>query len=115
MNEAVVKLAKKLGVAADKIWEIAVRQAHYEVWLNLVWAGFWVLVTLALFWAAKKAMGLAKEDRYGAWDMPAVMAGLTGLVTAAVSVYAVQEAIICATNPEFKALEWILDRLAALN
>jgi hypothetical protein len=109
VDERIVALADKLGVAATEIWRIALQQVEVEFWAcggrALLWLGVAVISGVV-------SMSVVREDGF---DHPMSFFGpLVAIGALCLSGYYVEHMIVAAVNPEFMALDWILGELGSL-
>lgn len=131
INAVIDNLASKLGVAADKLWPILLKQAYVDGIINIVGLCFGLsclIVSLALiyrFFIAEielasrtwnEIVEKTRGKRSAEWDEERVaifcvcvgIAIAIGLIFAGVSVV---NGVTCFINPEWYALQKILSEL----
>ncbi len=127
MKEEIFKridaLAVKLGVTAQYLWGVLVKQAGVEAVKDLVWAGFFTVGTAALLYTAYKFLPRTwkrKEGKYGEqdyvydWDQRDA-AGCVGWTALVLGIICVIPALIFAgsaftplMNPEYWAFQEVM-------
>jgi cytochrome bd-type quinol oxidase subunit 1 len=105
-------LAAKLGVVAEHLWEVLVRQAAIDGYVHLAWAAVLFVISTVLVTVSyrlyKRAMQNDTNDGPG-YGFCAVMFFLLGLLCfLGGSVGNVMNAISELANPEFAALKLLI-------
>lgn len=103
-------LANKLGVTAEYLFGVYVKQAYVEVVQYIILASIWGAVFTITLLAFKKSMS-------GSWDNPTFynIAAITGAVLSFVLTLAMMieigVAITCYLNPEYFAFKEVLSNI----
>lgn len=111
MNQQILQrldvLADKLGVEAEKLWELAVRYSY----LNSLIA-FCTLISFAIVGIAACCVLIRRGDRtYDSINIPiGVIAGAIGLVSLVGSLVCLPDLLM----PEAAAFRWISEKLAGM-
>lgn len=103
-------MADELGVRADHLWEVLIKQSFIQGLEYAIIPG--VITTLLIptfifFFRKWRQDG----SSCNAWDMPAFLSGLLLLTCIIVWICCIFSAITCFTNPEYWALNEILEKL----
>lgn len=97
-------LAAKLGVAGEHVWAVLVRQAHLEVLFNLA-------VAVACGYALRKLILFVRAHTNDD-DLPVAVLGALGIaIVGMFFLAALGYALTAALNPEYWALQQILEAL----
>jgi hypothetical protein len=107
--DALTNLATKLGVTADHMYAVLVRQAAVEARLDVIQSviGF-ALLTLGLGGLVAACVGFRK-NHYGEWPIWAVVFGsILTVLGACVGIGFACEAYKIGANPEYWALSQVL-------
>jgi len=100
-------LAAKLGVTAERLWAVLVKQAGVELFVVLLSSlllGAMAVVCFRLTgWFMRKA-----EDRGDGYGIAAVLSGIACLILVIVTIAFLCEAPTLVMNPEYWALREIL-------
>lgn len=116
-------LGEKLGVTANHLWAVLVRQAYAEALGNLVIvAGLLVGIVIAVRyvkWFSKQPFEQdqeykcirARSDKQTAQLIAAIFAGIGAVVAAVAVVSLLYYAVLALYNPEYFALQKLLEAL----
>jgi hypothetical protein len=101
-------LAEKLGVTAQYLWMILVKQGRVEAYTDLLWAALWAFAFVVLgFLLLRYEIPLAKKDDGNA---PLVLfGGVATLGCAVASITMVAESITGLVNPEYFAFHKLME------
>lgn len=105
------ELGAKLGVAADHIWAVLVRQAYAEAAMRTAFFVIAIIVTVLVYKLVRKwwAFGMeGNDDENFAACAGAVIAGVATTVVMAVATVRFVYAIGYAINPEYFAFQQIV-------
>jgi len=106
---AIEKLASKLGVAAEHVWEILLTQAPITAITNL--SGCILLLSLSI-WGLKIAIRNGKED---SWEEPwigfTVLTGMGAFLGMVFFLIVGADIVTAFINPEYWALEKVVRML----
>lgn len=119
LSEAIQVMAEKLGVSAEKLYPILIRQAHIEARLALLWAviGLAMLIFIGImiyqFYFKTIDDGGYKTTRSSNWEFGhfafwalAVIGAFIGLIIFSDNLHT---CITAFYNPEWHAIKMILD------
>jgi len=105
-------LAAKLGVAAGEVWKILVKQSVVEAWQQVATGVVFVLVMVAFIYFGRWCWKRYEESGgYGDWNTSALIAYSLALIPAVIAICSVITAISRFVNPEYYALQVILETL----
>ena len=114
MQETLEKLIELILSLSPEVWEIMMRQAYVEILYNIFWTAIHASIMIASIRSIKKISNDYKDDKY-VLDEDFVSAILLILLyCAAVIAFIgiginVGDSIGIAINPEYKAIELLLD------
>lgn len=126
MTEELLKrldvLAAKLGVTAQYLWSVLVKQAHIEATACFVYAALWLLVTITFisFGCYFRRVANKGRDRDGeryrhydseGWEVASVFAFVLSFLPIWGVIYWLTDGILYRMNPEFYALKYLLEAL----
>lgn len=113
--EALKLLAAKLGTTADFLWDVLIRQAYIEGITSIIIASvpFILLIFYMIFvkWFFKNVERL-EDDHENIWCacwITSVVLGAALMVTIALSICQIKHIVTVFLNPEYWALEQILN------
>lgn len=111
LQNALIQLAEKLGTTVEYLFSIMIRQALTQGITNLVVAFIMVLSVTWLFKLLKTDIDELTNEQDIKFTICLAMAGVLIATTGFYTLFSLQETITCFTNPEFWALEQILNKL----
>lgn len=104
------KLAAKLAVPAERLWAVLQRQAQIDAWLSLGWAVLLIGGTLvAVYMAHRRIQKQIAEHSYSDAEVVYIPLIVCGLLLLGLGGANLHDAIIAFANPEFVALQYILE------
>jgi hypothetical protein len=112
VKETLESVALQLGVAADKLWPVLIRQVQLEAYMGIAFTGFMVLVAVALVasavWVQREIAAHRMDGRVVPHEVltfiTAVWCGFTLLIGALCT----GDAVTGLLNPEYAALSKVL-------
>lgn len=118
VNEIINNLASKLGMAVNKLFSVLVKQAYIEGVKDIVWAilclAIITVITVILYKSFYSKDENGKYRRYDwdelnilGWFLSAIMV----VICTFIMIYFVSNAITCLLNPEYAAIQMILDKI----
>jgi TRAP-type C4-dicarboxylate transport system permease small subunit len=104
-------LASKLGVTADHIWAICLRQAHVDAYLSLLTALACLIPACGFAWGSYRCWKEKLKESYSAWEFGGLLCGVLSLgfliAFGANAYYSVTPLL----NPDFVALQYVMSNL----
>ena len=111
------QLANELGTTIEMLWGVILKQAQISALLSIAWIGFVLLFGGTLYTKHKKFSKPDKKNygrtKYFEDDLTGIVMNLLLLVwiiTAAVGILEIQNAVTALLNPEYWALQEILEK-----
>jgi len=102
-------LAAKLGVTADQLWGMLMKQASVELWSSLLWIMLLSLLLVASVFATSRAARRMAKDKDTANDFLLMIGGLLGIVVGTIGIAVTLSAIpTLIFNPEYWALKQLI-------
>lgn len=117
LSEAVKVMADKLGVAAEKLYPILIKQAYVEGYINLFYAIMCLLLALVVILIVKhllKKRNMYKQtNKYNSEDdtyaYGALFASFIATILIVITAGCANWAVRALYNPEWYAIKMILD------
>ncbi len=111
------QLANELGTTIEMLWGVILKQAQISALLSIAWIGFVLLYGGTLYIKHKEFSKPDKKNygrtKYFEDDLTGIVMNLLLLVwiiTAAVGILEIQNAVTALLNPEYWALQEILEK-----
>lgn len=117
MEETLIQLIEMLKSASPHIWEVLIKQVYLEATFGSVFAGLFFLgFVFCLYWAIVGAWALHRENNEDGyctqWSTDEVFVwGTISIVLFVILVLIFDTSVIRLFNPEFYALQYILESL----
>lgn len=111
-TQLIEQLAQKLGTTTEYLWGILIKQAPVSATIDLIY--FIIIIILCvLFWRIHRYF--CKTDKYSDYEdlliIPMVFIGSFILILAAMSFFSLGDIITAFINPEYWALDEVLDAM----
>lgn len=109
ITEVLTRLAEKLGIASEKIWEWALLNAKVTLWQDVTFSIITIILTIStLFWIKSYHKRYPEGWCTSMKDTVLLIWGAINIALVIVSIVYLFEIIQIAFNPEYFALKDIL-------
>lgn len=102
-------LAAKLGIAAEKLWEVLVAQARIDAIQSLIWAGVWIVLAGVMCYAFKQVMEWAAKD--DDWTPLMIGCGVAILILSVSAIALIVSSITPFFNPQYWAFQELMKQI----
>ncbi|MGG1018587.1 hypothetical protein ABE151_04270 [Bacillus paralicheniformis] len=113
--EYIDKLAEKLGVAAEHVYGVLVKQAFANGVTDAIIGAVFLMIAVVAGVIITKIAVKAYESDCGAWDVEwgllVIIVGLSVILPGVFGIYVITEGIKALINPEYYAIKEILDTI----
>ena len=111
-SEVLDVLAARFGTTVAHLWDVLLRQAVAEGWVNFAWAvitavGAVVALRVCLWGWRADAEG-AKRGDFADYSIHIIVGGVATVLSASACAFTATDAFMRLMNPEFYALKFVL-------
>ena len=110
-------LAQTLGTTVDQLKQVLIRQAYISLWSDIVWYVIWLALAALAYKLGKVIFNAAKKDDFESWMSQEAKFCLSVFICClaasltVISFTAIEGTITKIVNPEYWALEQVLEAL----